>query len=175
MVTCTRTREGEKYPVNLIQVITFQNRSTDDSRPISSAHLDLDITEKDVEFCLNGRGISLLVYRECSAERGARYSARRHVPAVKGRVAGREVGREAPLREASVCRTGLYSSSFIRKYSPVLVLEGAHTLCRVTISICLRKARLNRCYRRNGSPFQIQPHSFVNRKSSLKIKPIVRL
>jgi hypothetical protein len=97
-----RKKVSESYPVDFIEIIRLQDGSADDASTIGSAHLHLDITEENIEFGLNRRGIALLADGEQGTEVGARHRSRGCIPAIERGVTGGEVGAESVRCEAGV-------------------------------------------------------------------------
>lgn len=55
------------YPVDLVKVIRLEHDAADDASARGCFHGDGDFTEEDVEVCLDGGGIALLVDSELGA------------------------------------------------------------------------------------------------------------
>ncbi len=73
------------YPVNLIEIIGLHNHGADDASTVGGSELDINATEEDIEFTLDGGGISLLGDGEFRAERSALNGARGDIPLAEGR------------------------------------------------------------------------------------------
>lgn len=57
------------YPVDLVEIIRLQHDATDDASAWGCFHGDGDFTEEDVEVCLDGGCLTLLVDCELGAVR----------------------------------------------------------------------------------------------------------
>lgn len=94
------------YPVNLIQVARLQNVRADNTGAVGGSQLDIDMTEEDVPFTGDGRGLALLSDLELGTERSLSNGLGSNVPGIEG--AGlSEVDGVFPLVQTLVRGAGL--------------------------------------------------------------------
>lgn len=95
------------HPVNLIQVTRLQNVCADNTGAVGGSQFHIDVTEEDVPFTGNGRGLALLGDLELSTERSLSNGLGSDVPVIEG--AGlSEVNVVFPLVQTLIGGAGLY-------------------------------------------------------------------
>lgn len=72
------------YPVNLIQVARLQNVCADNTGAVGGSQFDIDVTEEDVPFTGDGRGLAFLGDLELSTERSLSNGLGSNVPGIEG-------------------------------------------------------------------------------------------
>lgn len=94
------------YPINLIQVVGFQDVGADDPSAIRSSHLDIDTTKEDVEVTCDGGSVTLFLDGKLRTERSALDGPSSSVPLIESRRAGREVRIVLPFGQSGICGAG---------------------------------------------------------------------